>query len=157
MSFTVGTNSFLSVADADTYWSDRADTTWAAATTANKQKALLMATAYLDSNFDWKGVLADVSQSLGWPRLGAYDDEGRALDGTPQKVKDATCELAKLALSDELDAAQDRAGAIQQLQAGSVGITFEGGAPTGKYYRAVLKLLTGIGVFRGTTALLVRG
>lgn len=97
MSLVAGTNSYISVADADDYSSARLHSdNWTGATTANKEAALIQATQLLDALFDWYGDLADDDQSLGWPRQYVYDCEQRLIDSSsiPQPIKDATCEEA---------------------------------------------------------------
>ena len=71
MTLTVGTNSYLSVADADSYWSARNDSTWSGASTAAKEKALIEATQYIDGAYSFIGSIATSNQSLAWPRYGA--------------------------------------------------------------------------------------
>jgi len=102
MSVVVGTNSNISVADADIYFSNRVNSTlWFAATVGNKEASLIQGTANLDMSFNFDGVLTDDSQALSFPRTGVVDCEGRDIDSTiiPQVVKDATCEQAYYLLS----------------------------------------------------------
>ncbi|MDN3273387.1 hypothetical protein QWJ07_03970 [Frankia sp. RB7] len=75
---------------------------WDAAGGTKQNAALVEATSFLDAAFSWVGSIADSSQTLAWPRLCAYDREGRVLDGIPQQVKDACSELANLALGGRL-------------------------------------------------------
>ena len=106
MSFTVETgeglpdaNSYLSVADADSYIADHGDSaTWTAASDASKEAALRLATQYLDIRFGgkWLGVRSDSDQSLAWPRNGVDDYDGYVVDwdAVPAAIEDATAELA---------------------------------------------------------------
>ena len=60
-------NSFITVAEADTYWATNLyATNWDGATTANKEKALKMATRILDEKVAWVGTRATSTQALGW-------------------------------------------------------------------------------------------
>lgn len=108
MAIIVGTDSYVSVADADTYWLDRNNSVWAAAATEDKEKALRFATEYIDGSYDgrWIGEHPGAaSQVLAWPRNGAVDSEGRSVTGIPQRAADATSRLALDALSDFLSEA----------------------------------------------------
>ena len=92
-------NSYLSEADADSYHADHSGSTdWSGASSSDKQKALRLATQYLDTKYDgrWKGVRTSESQSLAWPRYNVSDSDGYTYDSDdlPQKLKDATAELA---------------------------------------------------------------
>lgn len=128
MALTVGTNSYINVADADTYFSERlfADV-WTAATSTDKEKALIMATKVIDRQY-LKGRKRNIDtnsnqQLLAFPRCYSrkvhdlirkwfldplvqnYDIwfvEGAYMyceAAVPQVVLDATCEEA-LALLD---------------------------------------------------------
>lgn len=88
---------YASVAEADAYLTH--SSTWSAASTTQKERALALATLYLDGNYSWPGVLADTSQELEWPRSDAYDSEGRTLTGIPDAVKNACIELADIEVS----------------------------------------------------------
>lgn len=63
--------------------------------------ALLIATEYLDDNFDFVGFRVDEDQANKWPRTSAYNSEGILLDqvNVPNKVKNATCELAYIQIT----------------------------------------------------------
>lgn len=137
--------SYLSVSDADTYWSNRGDTVWSAAATANKEEALRRATQYLDSTFRWVGVLKDLDQALGWPRSGAEDHEGRDLvDQVPTLLEQATAELAKAALSEELLVTKSKDDRASRVKAGSVEVEFEPAAELQKAYVLAERILTPI-------------
>jgi len=92
-------NSYLSVADADQYnENNSASTDWSGATQANKEKALRLATRYLDVRYDglWKSFRTNETQALAWPRAYAVDQDGYYWDSDemPQRLEDATAELA---------------------------------------------------------------
>jgi len=92
-------NSYLSVADADSYHTDHSGSTdWSGASEADKQKALRLATQYLDITYHgrWRGVRCLSTQVLAWPRIGAVDDDEYLIDedALPQQLEDACAELA---------------------------------------------------------------
>jgi len=96
--------SYLSLADADAYFTARGIAAWTGANSA-KEAALIAATEYIDIRWGdlLKGSLEfpDV-QALLFPRLNVYDNEGRALTGIPQRLERATAEYALISLSQSL-------------------------------------------------------
>lgn len=89
--------SYVSVADADTYHTAHGNTTWTGVD-ALKEAALVRATQALDARYSWQGFRLVETQALDWPRYDAYDVDGYYLSGVPQGIKDALCELALLEL-----------------------------------------------------------
>ena len=89
-------DSFMTVAEADAYWATNLyATTWDAGTTANKEKALKMATRILDEKVAWSGTRATSAQALGWGRTDVYWD-GITVESTtvPIQIKNATAQFA---------------------------------------------------------------
>ena len=117
----VNANSYAEVADADAWIADNgADATWTASTTAQKEAALKEATRYLDSVYDWKGLIvhptlagSDYGQETAWPRSGVQDEEGRTVPTTliPRILKEALYLLA----------IESRSGSLITADAGSPG------------------------------------
>jgi hypothetical protein len=112
--------SFCSVADADTYHSNYGNTTWASQTTADKEVALRKATQYLCHRYvhAWQGVKTEIDQALEWPRVGVVDGSGFHVDydEIPQKVRDATSVLALSALSESLYTDESTPGRIKRTR-----------------------------------------
>jgi len=101
MALVVGQNSYISVADADVYFSERLNTTpWQNADNTTKEAALIQATTMIDAYFNFYGEKTDPAQPLDWPRKGVYLD-GVELDNNtiPAQVEKATCEQALYLLS----------------------------------------------------------
>jgi len=99
MALTVGTDSYVTLAEATTYFDGRPHSSeWSdvAKTDDQRENALRFAAVHMDRRYEWCGVLYLSTQVMKWPRKDFYDDEGRLFDGTstPQAVKDAQCELA---------------------------------------------------------------
>lgn len=92
-------NAFVSQDDADTYLDNRLNSSsWSGASDDDKARALIEATRDL-SVLNWDGRRVDDTQSLAWPRQLVHDpdDPNYGYFGSteiPQRVKDATCELA---------------------------------------------------------------
>lgn len=143
----INSESYLSVDDADAYFTARGDDAWTGAD-AVKEAALRKATQYMDATYRWRGVISDTTQALGWPRSNAYDHEGRDLNLVPQAVKDACAELAKAALSSDLAADYSRNDLIKSVKAGSVEVEFDDDAPRTKVYTLAARILSGVTVGR---------
>jgi len=143
-------NAYDTVANIDAYWSDRNNATWAAASTAEKEAAIIQATAYIDAKFRdrFVGTIQSTSQSLEWPRVSAWDRSGRALNGIPTAVKSATAELAAAALAEDLVPTDDRADLIKRKteKVGPIEETTEymDGAPAGRTYSFAEMILSAV-------------
>src|SRR5262245_759834 len=96
----VDANSYASAVDGDAYHDGHLyATAWTAATLANKEKALVLATRLIDSQFQFNGVKANEAQALQWPREACLDPDApkgwTESDVVPTCVCDATCEMAR--------------------------------------------------------------
>lgn len=85
--------------DAGTYFTDRGNTTWAAATEAARTAALVRASVAIDGRYEarFPGARAGgYSQALAWPRTGATTASGSAIpaDVVPLPVTYAAYEAA---------------------------------------------------------------
>ncbi len=101
------------------------------ATSDTKKKTLIAATRLLDQNIDWDGDPEEPTvQALQWPRINLEDDKGNALDGTeiPDRIKEATCELACSLMDANLTSEVATAG-IDRIKAGPVELEFSETAP----------------------------
>ena len=127
--------SYISVADADSYFSDRNNSAWAALTTAQKEAGLLYATTTLDTQYKWDGYKKTSTQALDWPRISAEDGNGDLVENqVPVKIKQACCELALLHQTGALNSTFDRGGSVKREKVGSVEVEYFDGAPAGKTY-----------------------
>jgi hypothetical protein len=116
VTLTVGTNTFISLSDANTYFSTRLfSTTWSSASDDNKSMALIMATKKI-TNLNLQGTKAILTQTLAFPRAfyigttvysSGYGMETDNIRGEgwyietdiTTEVKEATCEEAISILS----------------------------------------------------------
>jgi hypothetical protein len=101
---TVGgasSNSYLSVAAADSIAATMLSTLkWSTATTDEKGKALIAATRYLDQ-LEWVGTKATTTQALLWPREeAACGEKDYANNVIPEEIQYATFDLADALLND---------------------------------------------------------
>lgn len=93
-------NAYANAADGDAYHEGHLyASAWTAATTANKEKALVMATRLIDSQCQFGGLKGKESQALQWPREDCpdpdADSEPVAGNVVPKAVAEATCEMAR--------------------------------------------------------------
>ena len=135
-SLVPGADSFVSLAEADSYLAKRGRGNWPPAPaqgtdpeTTRKQAALIRAADYLNG-LNWKGRKLS-GRVLAWPRAEVVDEDGRAVPETevPEAVRAAACRLAELILSGtELQPLLPRGGAIKSESAGTLSVTYESGA-----------------------------
>ncbi len=162
MTVTVGTNVYLSVADADSYWSARNNSNWAAASTPEKEKALLEATQYIDGAYTFLGTLTSLTQLLAFPRAGLRITEGNFrgayYDSTviPPQIQSACAELALEALAANLKPSEARGGAIKKEKIDVIEIEYMDFAPSGKTYTFVSMLLKDLTIGSSNNIKLVR-
>ncbi len=140
-------NSYISEADARSYFDDRLDgRPFIEASSDDQQRVLLMAAARLNDT-QWAGVRASASQSLAWPRIGVVKRDTVAFsaildqwasDEIPQFVKDAQCLLA---LS-YLQGYEEGAPRITKLSQDGLTLEREYAQPVGVLPAAVLRLIS---------------
>ena len=121
----VDANSYADAADGDAYFDGHLYATgWAAASADDREKALVMATRLIDSEFQFNGWKANDQQALQWPRERCQDPDkglpvsvlllptGTYVDSNivPKPVMDATCEMARELLIADRTAASEGEG-----------------------------------------------
>lgn len=107
--------SYVSVADADTYFTAQGNTAWTGAD-ALKEVALRKAATFLDATYRYRGSRYTMEQGLDWPRVSVEWKDGFWLDDLdmPQALKDANCEGAVRALTAQLDPDIAKPGKIRE-------------------------------------------
>lgn len=163
----VGAESYISVSDADAYFSGRGGTAWAALVTAAKEQSLRKATDYMEGAYRdrWLGTRVSVSQVLSWPRAWVqvrdvpvgYGAFGSYLQPNvvPAEVKQGCAELALLASAQDLAPTLSR-GKLQ-VTAGPVSIQYDPNSPEWQRFRGVeLRLSNWLRTSGSSTAKLVR-
>ena len=118
-------NSYVLVAQADSYFSDSfGRSMWANATQENREAAVITASRSLDMYITWEGQPATTSQSMEWPRNATYDKTGRSYLNTiiPGPVKFATFELAYYIL--ENNGLSFEQQAVDRVKVGPIDIEF---------------------------------
>lgn len=97
-------NSYVSVEDANAYFSTRAVTEWLTKALKDKEAALIKATDYIDQRWGPKlqGYPLTRDQALEFPRLGCYDRYGYLAEGVPMDIAKAACEYALITFDQSL-------------------------------------------------------
>lgn len=101
-----GADSFIAVADADTYLAALGLTNWATLLTAEKEQALRRATQFMEQAFRcrWKGWRVSELQVLSWPREGVVVDNFTvASNVVPTEVQQVCAELALKSVDGDLN------------------------------------------------------
>jgi len=99
----VGANAYATAADCDAYFEGHLyASAWSAATTGNKEAALVFATRLIDAEYQFHGYSANATQALSWPRQRCPDPDAErgedgflASDAVPKELVQATCEMAR--------------------------------------------------------------
>jgi hypothetical protein len=153
-SYELSGDSYVDTAFADTYnGNQRNRSDWNDLTTDEKAAALRRATTFLDHGYDWKGDVNDTDNTHAWPRKNVDDDEGRDIDNTtiPQRIKDATAELAYIDVVESELLPVTESGETQSVKAGSVEIEYAGGQGSGTSLTRVNRLVSGLAVSATST------
>ncbi len=108
MALVLGTNTYVTMVEADAYFDTRIDAgAWVNAQDDDQESALVTATLILDEN-QFIGVAVSSTQSLAWPRKGAYIFDPRlgqevnfSVTEIPKRMKQAVLEMAYHLLSNE--------------------------------------------------------
>lgn len=138
-----GAESYITVANATTYFSNRGIATWAAlASDTVREQALRKATDYMVQAFKgrWKGLIVEEAQALDWPRTGVFVD-GYELDSdsVPEQVQRACAELALKASAADLLADQEQL--IVREKIGPIETEYDKYSPQAKRYPVIDKML----------------
>ena len=159
-------NSYVTVAEADTYNEDHYyGSAWAALSDENKKRAIIFATRLLDEQVEWTGTprkSTDTSisdyQSLRWPRSSVVDVDGYAVDfqTIPDWLKNATSELARYLSANDRTAEPSTAG-FSKLQVGSVSVDVDKNDQLPTMPKSVVQMITDYGRIKfGNTVKLLR-
>lgn len=147
-------NSYVSLAESNAYFaSSFGKSSWSAVIDATKEIVLIEATRLLDQFFDWNGEIDSSStQSLRWPRIKAYDADGRVIDETivPVLVKNATCELAYyINTTGGFDLSEN---ALDKVKVGPITIDFSQSVRPTSFPKIVIDMLASMGGYTVTSA-----
>src|SRR6056300_1038342 len=129
MALVLNTNSYVTIAEAETYFETRIDSSeWFEASNDVQEQALVTATQLIDDR-SWIGIAVSPSQALAWPRKEAiyYDprmgqDITIAEDEVPSKVKFAVYEQALHLLQNE-DLIAQKTQTFESISIGSISLS----------------------------------
>jgi hypothetical protein len=171
-----GANTYISLANADTYADARvAVSAWGSATDDEKNRALVQAARVLDRYVNWIGWKTDDDNVMQWPRAGIYyDGYGNYYaswdidladsvysiddDEIPQELKDAQCELALVLISKDTQALPSTAGFKSISVAGAVDLDIDKHDRVKELPVHVWKMISHLGARKGgATVQLMRG
>lgn len=98
MALVKGTNAYVTVVEADAYFSDRLDAdAWSNADSTKKAQALITASLMLN-DLEWAGTAVSGSQGLAFPRNGEFFDtrlgSTDVMDPVPKRIENACMEQA---------------------------------------------------------------
>ena len=149
MALVVGTNSYVTVAEAAAYVSDRIDTEmWDTATPEDQARALVTATRLLDVKA-YVGQMAVATQALAWPRVNAVFHDPKfggvvQFPSTlvPERLKRAVIEQALHILSNE-NLLETKALEFERIKVGPIEIegSSENYTPTPKESPLIMDLI----------------
>jgi hypothetical protein len=128
MALLKGTNSYVTLAEANTYFENRLNVAaWTEASDPEKTQALITATSVLNDE-KWGGMAISDSQLLAFPRSGSYFDprlghEVILSTSVPDRVITATYELAYHFLNNE-DVLDDT-GTVATIQVGTISLNID--------------------------------
>lgn len=129
MALVLNTNSYVTVAEADTYFETRIDSAnWTELDDEVKEQALVTATSLVDDNA-WIGNAVSSSQALAWPRENVLYYDPRmgaeisiANTVTPTQVKIAVFEQALHLINNE-DLLSYKTQTFESISVGSISIS----------------------------------
>lgn len=152
-------NSYVTVAEMSDYCGGRLDATeFDATVTLTQQKSLVMATARLDQE-NYVGTPAAFTQRLKFPRLfvpsiyGSWEDS----DVIPERIKQATYELAIALLKDTTLFRDSGLEAFEQVGVGPLAVTPRVSRKAGTLPQQVIRLLSDLRTSGGGQTYVVRG
>lgn len=123
-----GANSYVSVAEADSYLAFSAQrASWAVLSTPDKEANLVQAVRALDVSVVWKGTPVETTQPRAWPRSGVVlNGELYPDNQVPSQVKTAQMELAAMMMQGDRTADPDSAGISEMsIGKGALSVTFD--------------------------------
>lgn len=126
--------SYVTVTEANTYWSVRAGgTEWTALSDAQKEQALIRASSFVDNQklHPFRGTRKTSGQGMQWPRVGAVERFGPAVesDEIPGLVKRAVMSVSLLASTTDLEPVLSRGGRVTSESVGPISRSYAPDAP----------------------------
>lgn len=144
MTLTVGTNSYISVSDATSYFNDSLSSdSWSGLDPVVQAQSLITAARMIDRQ-TWQGIPTSGAAPMQWPRTGVVDRYGNLVNSAsvPQQIKDAQCELALAIQADpSVQTVKNQDFNTKTLKAGSAEITYMRPIKGGKFPQIIQELI----------------
>lgn len=135
--------SYISVADASTYHSNRGNAAWASlASDTVREQCLRKATEYMQATYRqrWQGLRVLTTQALDWPRYDVeVDGYAVASDIVPVEVQRACADLALKASTADLLA--DLTQGVKSKKVGPIEVTYDENSSRSKQYLSIDRML----------------
>ncbi len=89
-------NAYWDIDSVTLYLRSKGAMDWSNYTLDQQARAIISATYYIEKRFKrrYRGLRQSVEQALGWPRIGAFDDDAFTIFGIPSQIKWAVAEYA---------------------------------------------------------------
>lgn len=149
-----GANSYVTVADADSYFADRNNTDWDALDASDqKSPFLLKAVDYLQQMYRlrWAGTRVSFTQALDWPRAYVPVQDSPNVYGSfpsyydynsiPQEIKTAQILLAAKIIDGDLAPDLTPEDMASMVKVGSIEVKYSPTAPSSRVFRDIDMLL----------------
>lgn len=143
----VTANAYASVAEIDDILSYHIHATaWEALDPTVKEKLAIWSSQILDTRVRWAGTKTHDTSGLAWPRTGACDREGIAIDDNivPHQVKEAIAVLSKHLIGNDPDEVNS-ASNLEAIQADVVMLKFDPKLNVAKFPDSINYILKGLG------------
>lgn len=145
-------NSYVTVEEADDYLTQNihVEAKWTALSLDEKQRLLSWASRYLDQHAEWNGYPTYPTAQLRWPRMFVTNRDRIPISQytIPQQIKEATMELARYLLTDDLSEPRAQDG-LKQVKVDVIEIVFNADYRLPKIPPELNWLLTGLGFLKG--------
>ena len=145
-------NSYVSVEDADDIITTNIhiSDSWDALTVSQKERLLVWASRYLDTQTRWKGYKTVDDSPLRWPRQGVCDRDDIEIDANtiPNQLKVATAEMARYLIDVDRSVERDTDG-LERVKADVVEIEFLAGYRLPQVPSHIQYLVQGLGYISG--------
>ena len=134
-------NSYVNIEDYKTYWIDR-NIDISNKSDIELQASLVLATQYIDNNYNFVGYKSSHKQSLEFPRYNAYTREGYRINGVPKKLIYAVNEAGYMSLNGTSLFASTQSDIKERTEdVGPIKTTYKyGDIPTGRITYQVIKI-----------------
>jgi hypothetical protein len=148
---TMSANSYITVAEVDAFCVDHGLSSWASLSNTEKITAILRGMAFVESEFDFKGVKMSYDNPLEWPRFGIYEEAGVNpsedliyYQEIPKGLKKAVCRAAYEESASPGILQADITSNIKREKIDVIEIEYTGLQPSKTVYRTIEGFLKGL-------------